>query len=113
MKGLSKKVSQAVICEMTAALGESRAAEMTGLETSQLEVLLSGKGNLPDWVLDRIKSSTGKTWRDWLLDAAKRAGVASEIISATAKLIANLNEAETPEEQGIDHAGQPGVEAGI
>jgi hypothetical protein len=95
MTGLSKTVSRAVVSEISAVLGESRAALALGATSTRLKMLSMGKAKLTDAALQQIHVSTGKTWRTWLLDAAKRAGAPQRMLSSTSDLVNSLNDAES------------------
>jgi len=95
MSSISRKVSQAVICEIAAVLGETKGAKAVGVTNARLKVLVGGRGQLSDLELKHIYRSTRKTWRTWLLSTLKRAGASHQILSPTIDLVNNLNDAES------------------
>jgi hypothetical protein len=95
MTGLSAKISQAVIREMILTLGEDQAAAALESGPVRLKALAGGKSQLSYPSLENIRANTGKTWRTWLLDAAKRGGISRQLLGPTTGLVNELNGAES------------------
>jgi len=103
MSGLSKRASQAVVNELTEALGNSSAAQAIGITSGRLKSLSVGATQLSDLEMEQIYIATQKTWRTWLLDAIRRSGASDDILGPTTELVNSLNGAE------MDAATKPRV----
>jgi formylmethanofuran dehydrogenase subunit E-like metal-binding protein len=107
MTGLSKKVSQAVVNEIAAVLGESTAVQALGATGARFKVLAAGRGQLSESELKQIFKVTEKTWRTWLLGTIKSTGDSHQILAPTLELVNSLNDAEADGENTPKSSKRP------
>jgi hypothetical protein len=94
MTRLSTKVSQAVVTEIVARLGEVTASKALRATPSRLKTLTAGRGTLSGAAVEQIRQATGKTWRTWLVESMERGGAAKSLIAPAKTLVNALNRAE-------------------